>query len=103
MTINGQRWRIYNVSPTSMRLVRPDGTRTIGMTDGSSRTIYLANSLRGRMRDKVMAHELVHAFNFSYGIYMDIDQEEFMADWVSRYGRELIYILDNIMSQVKRA
>lgn len=73
------------------------------MTDGSSYDIYILDSLRGYMLDKVMAHELVHAFVFSYGIHLDLNQEEFMADWVSRYGRDLIYLLDDLMSKIKRA
>lgn len=55
------------------------------------------------MLDKVLAHELVHAFMFSYNIHIDIEEEEFIADWVSIYGRDLIYMLDRFMQNVKRA
>lgn len=71
------------------------------MTDGRSHIIYIAQGLSGWFLDKVTAHELVHAFMFSYNIELDIDQEEFIADWVSRYGRDLIYLLDDIMT-IKR-
>lgn len=97
INIAGDLWRLKFVPGDSRYLERPDGSTTIGMTDGNTRTIYLYQGLRGRMLDKVLAHELVHAFQFSYNIRMDIDQEEFMADWVSRYGRELIYLLDDLM------
>lgn len=102
-TINGIMWRIVFVGSGSQYLTRSDGSITIGMTNGNNHMIYLDKHLRGRLLDKVTAHELTHAFCFSYDIYMDIEQEEFMADWISNYGRDLIYLLDDLMSQLKRA
>lgn len=40
-------------------------------------------------------------FCFSYGIIIDIIQEEFLANWISLYGRDVIELLDNIMRQIK--
>jgi hypothetical protein len=34
---------------------------------------------------------------------MDIDEEEFMADWISTYGTELVYLLDDLMQTIKKA
>ncbi|MFR2172343.1 MAG: hypothetical protein ACLS5Z_03000 [Clostridium fessum] len=34
----------------------------------------------------------------SYNIHMPIDQEEYLADWISLYGAELVYLLDEILS-----
>ena len=73
------------------------------MTDGKTHTIFLYRGLQGYMLDKVLAHEMVHAFMFSYNIHIDIEEEEFMADWISVYGRELIYMLDRFMQTAKRA
>lgn len=101
MTINNIVWRIKSVPGASPYLRRSDGSATIGMTDGNTHTIYLYNRLSGRMQDKVLAHELVHAFMFSYGIDIDLEWEEYIADWVSRYGRDLVYMLDDIMTQIK--
>lgn len=103
MIINGIYWRIIYVSADSKYLTRSDGSTTIGMTDGKTHTIYLYRGLEGYMLDKVLAHEMVHAFMFSYDIHIDIEDEEFMADWVSIYGRELIYMLDKFMQSAKRA
>ena len=47
---------------------------------------------------RVMAHELCHAFCMSYNIHMPIEQEEYLADWISLYGAELVYLLDEILS-----
>lgn len=101
MIINNIFWRIESAPAFSPVLRRSNGTYTIGMTDGARHVIYIASHLRGALLDRVMAHELVHAFMFSYNINIDIEQEEFMADWVSLYGRDLIYLLDEIMLKVK--
>lgn len=100
--INGIYWEVVFVDSGSQYLTRSDGSITIGMTDGNTHTVYLNRHLRGRLLDKVLAHELTHVFCFSYDVYMDISQEEFMADWISNYGRDLIYILDDLMRQLKR-
>ena len=81
---------------------RLDGSLTVGMTDNRTKTIYLSDRLSGEFLRKVTAHELVHCFCFSYGVLMDIEEEEFMADWVSRYGEELVYLLDDIMRGILR-
>ena len=95
--INGIDWEIEWCSPTDSNLRRSDGSLTVGMTDNRTKTIYLSDRLSGEFLRKVTAHELVHCFCFSYGVLMDIEQEEFMADWISRYGEELVYLLDDIM------
>jgi hypothetical protein len=28
---------------------------------------------------------------------MPIEQEEYLADWISKYGTDLIYLLDDLM------
>lgn len=95
--INGIDWEIEWCSPTDDNLRRSDGSMTVGMTDNRTKCIYLSDRLSGEFLRKVVSHELTHAFCFSYNVLMDIEQEEFMADWISRYGEELVYLLDDIM------
>lgn len=95
--INGIRWQIKYVSANNEKLIRSDGSRTVGMTDWNSCTVYLASNLRGRYLDRVLCHELCHCICFSYGIKMNIKQEEFLANWVSLYGREVIELLDDLL------
>ena len=83
-------------------LVRPDGTITVGMTDWHTKSIYLNKHLQGAFLEKVLAHELCHVICFSYNVKMDIEQEEFLADWISLYGRQVIELLDNLLRQTKR-
>lgn len=99
--INGIWWEIRFVDSSSQYLRRSDGSITIGMTDGFTHTIYLNRHLKGYMLDKVLAHELCHCVMFSYDIYLDIQEEEFLADWFATYGRQTVYLLDNLMSRLQ--
>lgn len=101
--INNDLWIIKYVHPGSDKLRRSDGSLTIGMTNGNNRTVYIAANLSDQLREKVIAHELVHCFMFSYNIDLDIDEEEFIADWVATYGRELVNLLDDILYSIKTA
>ena len=98
--INGIAWKVLFVPGSSTELLRSDGSRTVGMTSWVTRTIYLAQELRGAFLEKVLCHELCHVFCFSYGIMIDIRQEEFLADWISLYGRDVIDTLDYLLSQI---
>ena len=61
----------------------------------------MANKLQGRFKEKVLCHELCHVFCFSYNIRMDAEQEEFLANWIATYGREVIELLDNLLGQTQ--
>lgn len=102
-TVNGIKWKIKYVNPFSDDLRRSDGSLTVGMTDWEKRSVFLSNRLTGAFLRKVLAHELCHAFCFSYNITMSIDEEERLADFVASYGTELIYLLDDLMGRTKKA
>lgn len=95
--INGIEWDIIFVNPGSDKLRRSDNSITCGVTDFSDRCIYLSDMLDGGFLRKVLCHELCHCFCFSFDIHMSIEQEEYLADWISRYGEDLIYLLDDLM------
>ena len=101
--VNNQEWKLQFVKSNNNNLIRSDGSITIGMTDNNAKTVYINNRLSDYMTDKVLAHELCHVFCFSYDIYMPIEQEEYIAEWISRYGRELVYLLDDLMQTLKKA
>lgn len=96
-SINTIEWQIVFVSPTSPHLYRSDGSLTCGVTDFSDCNVYLADNLHGDFLRKVLCHELCHCFCFSYDITIPIEQEEFLADWISQYGEGLIYLLDDLI------
>ena len=98
--VNNHKWDLVFVNPNSKYLKRSDGTITIGMTDNNTKTVYINNRLSDYMTNKVLAHELVHCFCFSRNIYMPIEEEERLADWVSLHGVDLVYLLDDLMDTI---
>lgn len=100
--INGIAWELQFVPSLSPCLMRSDGSYGIGMTDCNKRTVYLSNRLRGAILRKVLAHELCHCFCVSYGILMPIEQEEYLADWISLHGPDLVHLLDDLVLRVDR-
>lgn len=98
--VNGIVWNVRFVHPYDFALYRSDGSRTVGMTNWITKTIYLANNLQGAFLERVLCHELCHVFCFSYGIIMSIQQEEFLANWISFYGRDVIELLDKLLGQL---
>lgn len=100
--VNGVKWKIVFVSPHDRCLTRSDGSRTVGMTDGNKNIVCISNMLRGAFLRRVVAHELCHVFCIAHNVYMPIDEEERLADWISLYGTELVYLLDDLMSVLKK-
>lgn len=101
--VNNQVWQVVFVKPNSKDLMRSDNSITLGMTDNNTKIIYINNKLNDYMTRKVLAHELCHCFCFSYNIYIPIEEEERLADWISLYGTELIYLLDDLLNAIKKA
>lgn len=100
-TINGIEWRLKFVPHDSDLLMRSDRSRTIGVTDNLTQTIYIDETLRGKLLKKVLCHELTHAAIFSYGVELDIMQEELLADLIATYGQEIIAITNKIFTKLR--
>lgn len=101
-SINNRIWHIVFVAPSSPKLRRSDNSLTVGVTDGNDGCVYLSDALRGSFLRKVLCHELCHCFCFSFDIHMPLEQEEYLADWISRFGEDLIYLLDDLMRSILR-
>lgn len=101
-TINGVEWNVVYVDPASVELMRSDYSRTVGMCDGNRNCIFLSNSLRGPFLRKVLIHEICHSAVFSYGINIDIQQEEFLCDFIATFGDEIFSVVDDIFQALKK-
>lgn len=101
-TINGMDWNLRLVDSNSPMLMRSDGTYTFGMTDRSTRDIYISDMIHGSFYDRVLCHELCHAFCLSYNLIMDIQTEEIVADFLATYGREVFALADEIIKNYMR-
>lgn len=101
-SINGINWRVQYKNPLSGELKRSDGTNSLGATDRNTHAIYLSNALRGFMERKVLIHEVCHAICMSYDVYLPIEQEEILCDFVATYGDEVFDIVDMVLGAVRR-
>lgn len=102
-TVNNQEWDLVFVKPNSKNLMRSDGSITIGMTDNNKKTVYVNNRLNEYLTDKVICHELTHVFAFEFDYFMPIETEEIVADFMSLYGRRIVYLLDDLVGILKKA
>lgn len=92
--LNGIQWQIVWVDNKNSLLSRTDGSMSVGVTDMNTHCIYLAKSLHGAFWRKVLIHELCHCVCMSYDIYMPIEQEEMLCDFVATYGDQVFDIVD---------
>jgi hypothetical protein len=101
--INNILWRVIYINPADRIFTKSDGTKTVGVTDNNTNTIYIANNLFPSFREKVITHEVCHACMFSYGVDIDLDTEEFICNFLADYGREIVDISDHIFRNIKRS
>lgn len=98
-SVNGIKWKIEYVKPNSDLLRRSDGVLVLGVTDNNEKTVYINNRLSGRLLTKVITHEIVHCFCFSYGIIVPIETEELIADFVATYGEDVLEVADEVLGR----
>ena len=101
ITINGEEWRVLLVSPFHPQLQRSDGSWTIGACDDMLKTIYLCEDLNKSLLRKVLCHELVHAFMFSYDVDLSYDEEEMVAEIMSEYGEDILEYTNTIYNGIR--
>lgn len=99
--VNNQEWKLMFVKPSSRQLMRSDGSITLGMADNNLKTVFVNDRMNDYMTDKVICHELTHVFAFEFDYSMDIETEEIVADFMSLYGRNIIYLLDDLVRILK--
>lgn len=97
--INNIRWHITFVEPFNECLLRTSGEYSLGVTDTITKNVYISCVLDKATMDRVICHEIVHCFAYSYGVLVDIETEELLADFIARYGRKIIEKTDRILSK----
>ncbi len=98
--VNNLTWYLVEVNPLDDILRRSDGSYTVGVTDNNTKCVYISKALYGAFKERVIMHELVHVASFSYNCHIPIETEEIIADFFSLYGREIINIMDDILSNL---
>lgn len=94
--INGYGWELV-WTHNQKDLSRSDGSLTLGVTDTGTMSIYIYDRLSESMNQKVLIHELVHAWIFSYRIYIPIEQEEFICSFIDTYGLDIINMVEDVL------
>lgn len=101
--VNNCIWKITFVPMGNRKLIRSDGSFTVGVTDNSDKTIYLSANLQGAFLKKVLSHEVTHVFCFEYGVALDIETEEILADFISLYGSDIVYLVEELLRKLVMA
>lgn len=99
--INNIYWKINYVPSDFPLLQRMTGEYTIGACDNLTRTIYINENLQGKLLKKVLCHQITHAAMFSYNVDLSPQQQELIADLISTYGEEIIYITNKIFTKLE--
>ena len=99
--INGIYWKLAFVSPDYPLLRRISGEFSIGACNNLTRTIYINETLTGKLLKKVLCHEITHAAMFSYNVQLTLEPEQLIADLISTYGEEIIYITNKIFTKLE--
>jgi len=100
LTVNSVTWDIVFVPPDSPMLLADGGHYTLGMADNRYKAVFLSDMLSGEKLYDVLCHELVHVYCFSYGIVMDREDEEHMAQFISEYGRMVVSDTDTLLRSI---
>ena len=98
--INGEVWRVKLVPAGHPALRRPDGSVSVGCCDDSRKTIFIDENIRGGFFIEVLGHEVTHAAMFSYNVSLTIEQEEIIADIISTYGEQIVYITNKVFNKL---
>lgn len=98
--VNNHIWRLEFVRPWSDNLRRSDGSYTFGVTDGAVNKVYLMCDMSEYMTDKVLMHELSHVHAMEYHYSIPIEVEEIACDFLSLFGRSVVYMADEIMGKI---
>ena len=98
--INNIYWKLAFVPPDFPLLRRRSGGYSIGACDNLTRTIYINETLTGNLLKKVLCHEITHAAMFSYNVSLTLEQEEVIADIISTYGDQIIYITNKVFNKL---
>lgn len=100
-TVNSQTWKLAFVPANNKDLQRSDGTYTFGVTDNITKTVSIASGMSVYMTERVICHELTHVMCFSHDVSIPIDLEERLCNFMADYGKEIIYLLDDLLAKLR--
>lgn len=96
-TVNGNDWVVRFVNIHSNNLRRSDGSFALGICDDNLKTIFIADNQDEYKTEHILCHEITHSICFEYDIVLPIDTEEWLCNFMADHGKEIIYILDDLL------
>lgn len=96
---NDVEWEIYFVSPTHRQLDLGNNQFALGVCDDKLKTIYINKNLKPFYMKQALAHELTHAAAFSYGLKLNREEHEALADFIVSHSRNIIEMTDEIIKR----
>lgn len=100
--INDTYWNLVFCNPRSNNLRTSEGDYVLGMCDNNVKTVYVADNLTDSKTEHVICHELTHCVCFEYGISIPIETEEWLCNFMADYGKEIIYVLEDLLLAISR-
>ena len=101
MIINGIRWIVRLVTPSHPMLLTPRNTHALGACDKATQTIYIDETLKPAQVKQILCHEIVHAIVFSYGYTLSYHEEEDLAEFITKYGEEILHLTHFIYDGIR--
>lgn len=102
--INDLKWQVDFLNGDDERLIS-DGVKCLGITVFSDFQIYIKSNMTREALKQTVLHELAHAFLFSYGIHLPIDEdetEEAVCDFVGVYSPKINKMANKILKFYNR-
>lgn len=90
-------WEIVAVEARNNVLTRSDGSRSLAVTDNTTKTVYISERTPKSKLGKVVCHEICHVLCFENHICLSMGEEERLANFVAEHGREVYKIVDLLL------
>ena len=100
--VNGNIWLLKFAHPKSSNLRMSNGKQVLGMCDNNIKTIFIANNQTDYKTEHIICHEITHASCFEYNITIPYGLEEDLCNFMADYGKEIIYIVEDLISEITR-
>lgn len=107
--INGDLWRVARVPAGDPRLIDRTCNDRLATTDSSTKTIYVSDTVKPPLLDKVMLHEISHAITVSYGLldslrailpsYLWVEVEEWAAKLIENHAIESARLTADVLGR----
>lgn len=78
--INGELWRVIRVPAGDPRLIDRTGSARLATTDPKRGAVFIVDTLRPPLLDRVLLHEVAHAVTVSWGLLPKVRSDTLRGD-----------------------